>query len=143
MRFVALALLTTLLASMLTGCFLINKKWEGGIVSVAKESAECVKNFAQTLIDGNIETAKKYLHQSCIPSPDEIVQYVNDVLEEKDIDFTDDVVFAFDGFNPEITAEHIKYDIMGHATVGDKVITLTLGVMKDESGLGIYNVVIE
>ena len=142
-RIIALTLLAVVLAGTMTGCFLINRKWEGDIVSVTEESIECVKSFAQTLVDGDIESAKDYLHPNCTPSRDEIEQYVEQVLEEKDIDFTENVEFAFDAFDPQITSEHVKYDIKGHATIGDQVVTLKLGVMKDESGLGIYSIVIE
>lgn len=142
-RIISLAILTVVLVGTMTGCFLINKKWEGDIVSVTAEATECVTSFAETLVNGNIEDAKSYLHPNCSPSADEIEQYVKDALEAKDIEFTEDVEFAFDGFNPEIVSEYVKYDIAGHATVGGQTISIKLGVMKDENGLGIYSIVIE
>ena len=142
-RIISLALLTVVLVGTMTGCFLTNKKWDGNIVTVTAEATECVKDFAAAIVKGNIEDAKSYLHPNCSPSADEIEQYVRDTLEAKDIDFDEDVKFSFDGFDPEIVSEHVKYDIAGHATIGDEVITLKLGVMKDENGLGIYSVVIE
>ena len=142
-RIISLSLLTVVLVGTMTGCFLINKKWDGNVLTATAEATECVKNFAGTIVNGNIEDAKSYLHPNCSPSADEIEQYVRDTLETKDIDFNEGVEFSFDGFDPEITSEHIKYDIAGHATIGDKVVTLKLGVMKDENGLGIYSVVIE
>ena len=142
-RAISLALLTVVLVGTMTGCYLINKKWDGNIVAVTAEATECVKGFAATIVNGNIEDAKSYLHPNCSPSADEIEQYVRDTLEAKDVDFNDGVEFSFDGFDPEITSEHVKYDIKGHTTIGDKVVTLKLGVMKNENGLGIYSVVIE
>ena len=142
-RVISLAILTVVLVGTMTGCFLTDKKWEGNIITVTAEATECVTGFAETIINGNIEAAKSYLHPDCSPSADEIEQYVKDALEAKDIDFTENVDFSFDGFNPEIISEHVKYDIAGHATVGDQVINIKLCVMKDENGLGICGVVIE
>lgn len=142
-RIISLVLLTVVLAGTMTGCFWIDQKWEGNIITVTAESVECVKSFAETIVNGDIESAKSYLHPNCSPSADEIEQYVKDALEAKDIEFTEDVEFAFDGFNPEIVSEHVKYDIAGHATVGGQTISIKLGVMKDENGLGIYSIVIE
>ena len=142
-RIISLAILTVVLVGTMTGCFLTDKKWEGNIITVTAEATECVTSFAETIVNGNIEAAKSYLHPNCSPSADEIEQYVKDTLEAKDIDFTEDVEFAFDGFNPEIISEHVKYEIAGHAIVGDQTVSLKLFVMKDENGLGIYSVVIE
>ena len=142
-RIISLAILTVVLVGTMTSCFLTDKKWEGNIITVTAEATECVTSFAETIVNGDIEAAKSYLRADCSPSVDEIEQYVKDALEAKDIDFTEDVDFSFDGFNPEIVSEHVKYDIAGHATVGDKVVNIKPGVMKDENGLGIYSVVIE
>ena len=142
-RIISLVILTVVLVSTMTGCFLTDKKWEGNIITVTAEATECVKSFAQTVVNGDIEAAKSYLREDCSPSADEIEQYVEDALKAKDIEFNENVEFAFDGFDPEIVSEHVKYDIAGHATIGDEVISIKLGVMKDENGLGIYSVVIE
>ena len=142
-RIISLVLLTVVLAGTMTGCFWIDQKWEGNIITVTAESVECVKSFAETIVNGDIESAKSYLHPNCSPSADEIEQYVRDTLEAKDLDVNAGVDFSFDGFTPEILSEHVKYEIAGHAIVGDQTVSLKLCVMKDENGLGIYSVVIE
>ena len=142
-RIISLAILTVVLVGTMTGCFMVDKKWEGNVVSVTAEATECVTSFAETLVNGNIEDAKSYLHPNCSPSADEIEQYVRDTLEAKDLDVNAGVDFSFDGFSPEILSEHVKYEIAGHAIVGDQTVSLKLCVMKDENGLGIYSVVIE
>ena len=85
-RIISLVLLTVVLAGTMTGCFWIDQKWEGNIITVTAESVECVKSFAETIINGDIESAKSYLHPNCSPSADEIEQYVRDTLEAKDLD---------------------------------------------------------
>lgn len=148
-RILLALIISAMLVPTLSGCSIIenyinqHKKWEGDVVQVTADSKECVENFAKSIVNGDLEGAKTYMHPTSTPPADEVQAYVDGKLEELDIDFTEDVTFAFDGFEPEINLEHVKYDIKGHATVGGKTVTLKLGVMKDENGLGIYNVTIE
>lgn len=145
---IAVALALTL-SCLLSSCSIIEgfldkyKKWDGSVVEVTEDSKECVESFARALVDGDLSEAKTNMHPNSNPPADEIEEYVESQLEALDIDFSEDVSFAFDGFEPEINLEHIKYDIKGHATVGGKTVTLKLGVMKDEYGFGIYNITIE
>ncbi|MBQ7386755.1 MAG: hypothetical protein IJW03_01170 [Clostridia bacterium] len=137
--------LILILASMLSGCGLLDryKKWDGTIVEVTENSKKCVEDFATELSEGDIKGAKAYLHPNSTPSADELEDYIKEIESSHDFSFTDEVSFEFEGFDPEVNLEHVKYDISANVTVGDEVLTLKLGILNDEAGFGIYNITIE
>ncbi len=137
--------LVVMLASMLSGCGLLDKykKWEGDIATVTENSKEYVEEFATELSDGDIDGAKAYLHPNSNPSADELEDFIKDLEESYEFNMTDEVSFEFAGFDPEINLERVKYDVSATVTQGDKTITLNLGILNDEAGFGIYNISVE
>ena len=144
-RIISMLTLAFILIGALSSCALIDKykKWEGNIVEVTEDSKNCVENFGLALAEADFDAAKTYLHPNSTPSADELEAYIEEIKTSHSFDLTKEPTFEFEGFDPEVNLEHVKYDIAAKATIGDEVLELRLGILKDEHGFGIYNITVD
>ncbi len=131
------------LFSLLTFCFLFSMISCGGGID-RNEAKAFIGEFFDAIEAEDYEKAETYLHPDLT---DDIRKFFTEVEDAMNIDFRSGIVierykgFRYSYYNSEIDGS--AYYLTMDTKVGEQSVTMTVGIVQNDKGYGIYNINIE
>lgn len=108
------------------------------------EAKVFINDFLTAVSAEDYAKAEEFLHPD---RPAELEPFINECEEQKGIDFSSGVsIERYTGFNYsyyDSTVDGSSYELTMKAKVGDKSVSITVEIVQNDNGYGIYNFYID